>query len=332
MAKLPRAKFTRERILILAGLALILAYPWGVAAVGQPFLIGLGARILVMGLAAASLDLVVGFGGMVSFGHAAFFGVGGYVVGILAFHAHDGTDLLGVIPGSNQALVAWPAAIVLGGLAALAIGALSLRTTGVHFIMITLAFSQVVYYIMLGLEEYGGDDGLTIYNYSAFPLVDLGDKLTLYWVALAVLVAQIVFFARLNKSRFGLVLSAAKGSERRVRSSGLDVYRYRLTAYVISGMLASLAGVLSANLTSFVTPDRMDWVRSGELLFVITLGGMGTALAPLIGSALFVFLEEFLSKLTVYWHFWFGLFLIITVLIGTARLRKVIPFFRRGAR
>jgi len=180
MARLTRAKFTRERILILAGLALILAYPWGVAAVGQPFLIGRGTRILVMGLAAASLDLIVGFGGMVSFGHAAFFGVGGYVVGILAFHAHDGTDLLGVVPGSNQALVALPAAIVLGGLAALAIGALSLRTTGVHFIMITLAFAQMLFFLAVSLKTYGGDDGLSFRPRNLLPGLDTRNETSFY--------------------------------------------------------------------------------------------------------------------------------------------------------
>lgn len=298
------------------GVLLLASLPFAFRASGHPFLIDALVRTVILAIAAVSLNFLVFTAGLVSFGHAVYFGIGAYAVGISDHY------------GFSNGFFHLASALGASGLFALVTGMFALRTRGVHFIMITLALSQVVYYIMLGLEEFGGDDGLTIYDYSTFPLIDLGDKLTLYWVALVVLVAQIAFFAALNKSRFGLVLSAAKGSERRVRSSGLDVYRYRLVAYVISGMLASLAGVLSANLTSFVTPDRMDWIRSGELLFVITLGGMGTALGPLTGSALFVFLEEFLSALTIYWHFWFGVFLILAVMIGSARLRRAIPFFR----
>ncbi len=312
----PQRQSLAQPMSIAFGVAVLATLPFAFTTAGYPFLVDALVRTVILAIAAVSLNFLVFTAGLVSFGHAVFFGIGAYAVGISDHHGFtNGFFHLAVALGAS-------------GLYALLTGMFALRTRGVHFIMITLAFSQVVYYVMLGLEEYGGDDGLTVYDYSVFPLIDLGDKLTLYWVSIVVLVAQIAFFAALNRSRFGLVLSAAKGSERRVRTSGLDVYRYRLVAYVVSGMLASLSGVLSANLTSFVTPDRMDWIRSGELLFVITLGGMGTALAPVTGSALFIFLEEWLSTITIYWHFWLGAFLIVVVMIGGARLRKSVSFFK----
>ena len=297
---------------IAAGIAALAVLPHVFTAAGHPYLLDALVRMIILAIAAVSLNFLVFTAGMVSFGHAVFFGIGAYAVGI--------SDHYGISSGFFHLA----AACAVSGLYALLTGMVVLRTRGIHFIMITLAFSQIVYYLMLGLEEYGGDDGLIIYGPSAFPLLDLGDKLTLYWVAIAILVAQILFFMTLNRSRFGLVLSAAKGSERRVTSSGLHVRKYRLVAYVLSGMLTSLAGMLSANLTGFITPQIMDWMRSGELLFVVTLGGMGTALAPLTGAALFVFLEEILSSLTVYWHFWFGIFLIVAVMFGGKRFMTMI--------
>lgn len=297
------------------GIAVLAVLPHLFSAAGHPYLVDALVRMAILAIAAVSLNFLVFTGGLISFGHAVFIGIGAYAVGI--------SDHYGVSNGFFHLAVA----LGVSGLYALITGLVVLRTRGVHFIMITLAFSQIVYYVMLGMEEFGGDDGLVIYDISRFPLLDLGDKLTLYWVSLAVLVAQIVFFGLLSAARFGLVLSAAKGSERRVATSGLDVYRYRLVAYVISGMLASLAGVLSANLTGFITPQMMDWMRSGELLFVITLGGMGSALTPIVGSGLFIFLEEILSGITVYWHFWFGLVLIVAVMIGCARMKDALSQF-----
>lgn len=302
------------------GLGVMALLPYLFEAGGVGYLTDALVRTVIVAIAAAGLAFLVSTAGLVSFGHAVYFGIGCYAVGI--------SDYYGFTNGFFHLFVA----VGVSGVFALLTGMLALRTKGVHFIMITLAFSQVVYYVMLGLEEYGGDDGLVINSNSEFPLIDLGDKLTLYWVALAVLAVQIAIYAAMNRARFGLVLSAAKGSEVRVRSSGLNVYGYRLVAYVVAGMLSSLAGVLSANLTTFVTPDRMDWIRSGELLFMITLGGLGHILAPLTGAALFVFLEEFLSGITIYWHFFFGVFLIAVVMIGPARLRRLIPFSRGVAR
>jgi branched-chain amino acid transport system permease protein len=283
--------------------------PFVFRSIGQPFLLDALTRTVILAIAAVGLSFLVFTAGLVSFGHAAFFGIGAYSVAIC--------DYYGYTNGFLHLVVSMGAA----GLFALGTGWLAIRTRGIHFIMLTLAFSQVLYYVILGLKEYGSDDGITLAKSSQFPLLHLADKLTLYWTALVVLILQLLFFAALRQSRFGLVLSAAKDCERRVQNSGLNVFQYRLVAYMIAGSFSSLSGLLSANLTSFVTPDGMDWIRSGDLLFVITLGGMGTNLAPLVGSALFVFLEEFLSAVTVYWHFWFGAFLILAVMTGLSNPR-----------
>lgn len=308
VAAKPFTSFSFLGSLVLIGLLCLL--PFILQSAGRPFLVDALLRAVILAIAGVSLNYLAFTGGMISFGHAAFLGIGAYAVGICDYY------------GLSNGFLHLTVALGVSGLFALVTGIFALRTKGVQFIMITLAFSQVVYYIMLGIDEYGSDDGLTIYSSSEFPLIDLGDKLSLYWTALAVLFSQMVLFGALNRSRFGLVLAAAKENERRVRSSGLDVYRYKLVAYVMAGMLASVSGVLYANLTSFITPDLMDWMQSGDFLFIVTLGGMGTATAPLVGSALFVFLEEGLSALTVYWHFWFGAFLVAVVLVGMDRLKR----------
>jgi branched-chain amino acid transport system permease protein len=330
MARLTRAKFTRERILILAGLALILAYPWGVAAVGQPFLIGLGTRILVMVLAAASLDLIVGFGGMVSFGHAAFFGVGGYVVGILAFHAHDGTDLLGVVPGSNQALVALPAAIVLGGLAALAIGALSLRTTGVHFIMITLAFAQMLFFLAVSLKTYGGDDGLSFRPRNLLPGLDTRNETSFYYVVAVLLVGFLILARRLLDARFGTALRGVRENERRLAALGIDLYGIKLAAFTLGGAVAGLAGALMANQARFVSPELLHWTKSGDLLIMVILGGLGTLYGSVLGAAVLIILETVLAAWTEHWMVVLGPILVALILFARGGLWGVLAGTRRS--
>jgi len=295
-------------VLALVVLALL---PFAFRAAGYPFLTDALNRMAILAVAAVGLNFLVFKAGLVSFGHAVFFGIGAYAVGISSHFGYD------------NGFLHLAAALGVSGLFAFLTGLLALRTRGLHFLMITLAFSQVVYYVMIGLDEFGGDDGLVVYANSEFPLLDLGDKDTLYWVTLGVLALLTILFSRMSRSRFGLVLSAANGSEQRVRSSGLDAFRYRLVAYVIASMSASLAGLLSANLTSFVTPDRMDWMHSGELLFVVTIGGMGSVVAPIVGAAVFIFLEELLSSLTIYWHFWFGAILVVSVLGGRPWIAKL---------
>ncbi|MEO0672657.1 MAG: branched-chain amino acid ABC transporter permease [Pseudomonadota bacterium] len=278
---------------------------------GQLFWFDVLVRIVILAIAAVSVSFIVATAGLVSFGHAVFVGIGAYSVGIAAHHEiTNGFAHLAIALGASAFF-------------AFVTGLLALRTRGIHFIMITMAFSQVVYYVMIGLTEYGGDDGLTIYDNSEFPLLDLSDRGQLFYVAMAVLAGAILFYKLLRQSAFGLVLSSARDNEQRVRASGLDPIRHRLIVYVISAMITSLSGVLTANLTTFVSPDLMAWTRSGELLFIVTLGGLGSMIGAIAGSGAFIGLEEVLSGWTTYWHFHFGLFLIAITLFRRPIARRL---------
>jgi branched-chain amino acid transport system permease protein len=253
---------------------------------GNSFLLTLFTRILILALAATSLNLIMGFGGMVSFGHAVYLGIGGYVIGILAFE------------GISSGFVQWPLAILVSALFALVIGALSLRTRGVYFIMITLAFAQMIYYVVVALSRYGADDGLTISRRSQFAgLIDLSNRTLFYYLCLALLLGAIYLVWRLVNSRFGRVIRGARSNERRMRSIGFPVYRYRLACFVIAGALCGLAGALLANFTNFISPAMMHWTRSGDLIVMVVLGGMGSVFGPTIGAVALLVLEESLPFL-----------------------------------
>jgi len=289
-------------ILLLIGLVLV---PPVCLSLKSPFWIDVINRIVILAMAATSLSLLISLAGLVSFGHAVYLGIGGYTVGIMSFYGIDN--------GFLQLLVT----VLVSAVFAFLSGLLALRTRGVHFIMITLAFSQMIYFIMVGLREYGGDDGLTINLRSEFTgLLDLENRLTFFYATVALYAVFLLFYARIRASRFGLVLAAAKGSERRVAATGFDPFAYRLVAFVVAGVLCGLSGFMLANFTLFMTPDAMSWLRSGELMFMVVLGGVGTLAGPLIGAIAFLVIEELLGSVTEYWHFWFGLFLIAIVLFA----------------
>jgi branched-chain amino acid transport system permease protein len=267
-------------------LALLVLLPVYAAQTGNTFVMTLFTRIVILAIAAVSLNLIMGFGGMVSFGHAAYLGIGGYVVGILAKE------------GINSGFVQWPLAIVLSGLFALGVGALSLRTRGVYFIMITLAFAQMVYYIANGLDRYGGDDGLTIQRRSEFGgLINLSNRVAFYYLCLGVLLLSVYLIWRMVNSRFGLVIQGARSNDRRMRAIGFPTFRYKLVCFVVAGMLCGLAGVLLANHTNFISPALMHWTRSGDLIVMVVLGGMGSVFGPVIGAIALLSLEEVLPVL-----------------------------------
>jgi branched-chain amino acid transport system permease protein len=279
----PQTVFTA---LLLAVLALVPIYA---LLTGDTFAMTLFTRVLILALGAVSLNLIMGYGGMVSFGHAAYLGIGGYAVGILAKE------------GIASGFVQWPVAIAASALYAVVVGALSLRTRGVYFIMITLAFAQMIYYVAIGLDRYGGDDGLTIYKRSQFSgLLDLQNKAVFYYLCLVLLVAGVYLVARLVNSRFGLVIRGARSNDRRMQAIGFPTFRYRLVCFVIAGALCGLAGALLANHTNFISPALMHWTRSGDLIVMVVLGGLGSLFGPLIGAAAFLVLEEGLSRLTEY--------------------------------
>jgi branched-chain amino acid transport system permease protein len=286
-------------------------------------------------MAAVSLNLIMGFGGMVSFGHAAYIGIGGYVVGILAKE------------GINSGLIQWPLALALSALFALAVGALSLRTRGVYFIMITLAFTQLIYYVAIGLERYGGDDGLTIHKRSQFgDLINLSNRTFFYYLCLVLLLATVYLVWRIVDSRFGLVIQGSRSNDRRMRAIGFPTFRYKLVCFVIAGVLCGLSGVLLANHTDFISPAVMHWTRSGDLIVMVVLGGMGSVFGPVIGAIALLLLEEFLPHLLgfaaylvtgkdvpaarEYWQLILGPMLLLIVLFARGGIDGMFRRERRG--
>jgi branched-chain amino acid transport system permease protein len=287
--------------------------------VGNNFVLILLTRIAILAIAATSLNLIMGYGNMVSFGHAAFLGIGGYAVGVLA---HEGVA---------SGFIQWPVALLASGAFALLIGALSLRTRGVYFIMITLAFAQMIYYLGVSLDRYGGDDGLTIYRRSDFAgLINLSNKMLFYYLCLALLVLVILLVWRLVNSRFGMVIRGSRSNERRMRAIGFPTFRYRLTCFVIAGMICGLAGALLANHTEFISPAAMHWTRSGDLIVMVVLGGMGSLFGPVMGSVALLLLEEALSSLTEYWQIILGPLLLAVVLYARGGIDGILGGFRHG--
>jgi branched-chain amino acid transport system permease protein len=286
-------------------LAALIVFPLAMHAIDQPFYIVLASRVLIFALVASSLNLLLGYGGMVSFGHAAFFGAGAYVVAILMQH------------GVVSAWVAWPAAVLTAALAALIIGAISLRTRGVYFIMITLAFAQMVFYVIVSLKAYGGDDGLPLpARSSLIPGLNLKSDMTFYYVVLALCVAALFLLARAVNARFGRVLQGIRENETRMEAAGFPVYRYKLIAFVIAGGLAGLGGALIANQSQLASPSLLHWTQSGMLLIMVILGGVGFLYGGVIGAAVLLVLEEVLSSYTLHWQLGVGLALLAVVLFA----------------
>src|SRR5207302_5993498 len=313
------AALTPRNVVIAVLMLLLAAVPVYAAVTANTFLVTLFTRVIILGMAATSLNLILGYGGMVSFGHAVYLGIGGYAVGILAQE------------GASSGFVQWPVAILVSALFALLVGALSLRTRGVYFIMITLAFAQLVYYFGVGLDRYGADDGLSIRQRSQFAgLLNLSDRTQFYYLCLALLVVTIYLIARLVNSRFGMVIQGARSNDRRMRAIGFPTFRYRLTAFVIAGAICGLAGALLANHTGFISPATMHWTRSGDLIVMVVLGGMASSFGPLIGAVMLLVLEELLPalirllasgfvgpqvavKVSGYWQFVLGPLLLLVV-------------------
>ena len=301
---------------VLVLLALI-ALPFVANVFGEAFYIALATRILIFALAATSLNLILGFGGMVSFGHAAFLGVGAYTVVILS--------QMGVV----DAWVAWPTAMVVAGLFALLIGAVSLRTQGVYFIMITLAFAQMMYYLVVSFKTYGGDDGMSLPARSRIGFLDMSNDTHFYYVTLLACVAVLVLIARVLNARFGHVLQAIRENEVRMQSLGYAVFRYKLCAFVMSGSLAGLAGALLANQSGFVSPAMMQWSQSGMLMMMVILGGVGHLYGGVWGAIVFLLLEETLSHFTIHWQLGLGALLLMVVLLLPNGLTSALTHLRK---
>jgi branched-chain amino acid transport system permease protein len=291
-------------------LILVLVFPLVMHALDQHFYIAFATRILIYAMAAASLNLVLGYGGMVSFGHAAFFGAGAYVVGIFAAE------------GVRSLWIAWPAAILVAALAALLIGAISLRTRGVYFIMITLAFAQMMYYVFVSMKAYGGDDGLSMPGRSTGLGLELRNDFVWYYLVLGLLMIVLYLLHRLLGSRFGRVIEAIRENETRATAIGYPVYRYQLLCFVISGAIAGLAGALIANQTSYVGPALLHWVQSGTLMIMVILGGVGRFWGGPVGAVVLLALEELFSgssllgAYSLHWQLPVGIILLAVVLFA----------------
>ena len=303
--------------------------PTVVESIDRGYLISTLTRIVIFGLAAMSLDLVVGYGGMVSLGHAAFFGIGGYTAGALSFHAIEGSKLLG-LPGTDQALIAWPAALLTGALLGSIIGALSLRTRGVYFIMATLAFNQMIFFLFNALEIYGGDDGAPLFaaDRQIGPITANNDS-TYFYICWAVLVAGFVLLNLVVRSPFGRVLRGCHDNEPRMQALGYSTYRYRLVAFSLSASLTSLAGAMAVSESQFLSPSMAHWTESGELLIMNIAGGLGTLIGGIIGAAVLLLLEELAVDYTDNWQFFVGLGLLAIVLVAP---RGVAGLLLRGKR
>lgn len=296
-------------LLVVLGLVPVIA-----ASLANPFLIKLVTRAVIIAIAVLSLDLILGLGGMISFGHAAYLGIGGYAVAIAAQQ------------GQYSAFVQWPIALGLSALVALIIGVLCLRSKGVYFIMITLAFTQLIYYLAVGAEAYGGDDGLNIAKRSSFGgIVDLSNRTTFYYVCFTLLIGCLFLVWRLSNSHFGRVLQAARLNEERAQALGISTFGYKLTAFVIAGTMCGLAGILLANHNDFVSPALLQWVQSADLLVMVVVGGMGTLGGPIAGALIYLLIEHFLASITEHWQMILGPTLVLLALYSHGGIAALIP-------
>jgi len=296
------------RLTLAALVALALALPFVLRALGLDFYLSLASRIVIYAIAATSLNLVLGYAGLVSFGHAAFFGLGAYVTAIMISE--------GVQAGPLHLAVT----IAVTALAALVIGAISLRTRGVYFIMITLAFAQMLFYLANSVKGYGGDEGLNIRARSLFSIgayvLDLKNPLALYYVAVSVLVLALLALARFAPSRFGRAVLALRDDDLRAEALGFPTYRYKLVVFVVAGALGGVAGALSVNLQGYVSPNALHWTQSGTLMVMVILGGVATVWGGLAGAAVLLLLQEVLAATTEHHEFWTGWVLLAVVLFA----------------
>jgi len=317
----------REGWLNAGLLAVFFAVPLAALALDEPFIITLATKVAIFALAGVGLNLALGLGGLVSFGHAAFFGIGGYAAGILASHGANYDPLMTwpiALEGSQQMLVIWPVAMSAGALAALLIGALSLRTSGVYFIMVTLAFAQMLFYFAISWPAYGGEDGLSFYVRNNFPGANTFDPIQFFGICAGLLLAALGLVAILQRSRFGLALEGARQNPARMISVGVRPYGVQLIAFVISGAICGLAGALYADLNRFVSPSMLSWQTSGEIMICVILGGVGRLFGPLAGAGLFILLEHLLGGVSDYWQVYLGVLLLLVVIFARGGLIGVL--------
>lgn len=311
---------TIEQKLNLCLVLLLLALPGVALWLQEPFYITLLTKVVILALAGVGLNLALGLGGLVSFGHAAFFGIGGYVAGILASHILNDEILFSVfglqLPGTTNMLIIWVLAIVVAAIAAAVIGYFSLRTQGVYFIMITLAFAQMIYYFAIAWPAYGGEDGLSIYVRNQLFNLNTLDPIIFYGICFSLLMAAITLVSLLANSPFGAALQAARQNEQRLAALGIRPFGIKLCAFIISAAITALAGALFADLNRFVSPDMLSWHTSGEIMVFVILGGVGRLFGPVLGAAMYILFEYYLGGVTEHWGLFLGIVLLAMVLFA----------------
>jgi branched-chain amino acid transport system permease protein len=315
---------TRTRLAAVLLLSCAIALPWVLDWLELGYYLSLASRVLVYAIAASSLNLVLGYGGLVSFGHAAFVGLGAYVTGIM------------ISEGVSSAGAHLLATVAVTALAALLIGAISLRTRGVYFIMITLAFAQMLFYLSNSIKAYGGDEGLNIRTRSLIGVQGLALNLkndhVFYYVTLAVLAVMLLALARFVPSRFGRAVLALRDDDVRAEALGFPTYRYKLIVFVVAGACGGIAGALYVNLTGYVSPNLLHWTQSGTLMVMVILGGVASVWGGLVGAAALLLLQEVLSATTGHWEFWTGWVLLAVVLFARRGLVGLLAASRGGTR
>ena len=304
----------RSNSILIATFALLLILPVVLNAIGESYYISILTKILIFALVGISLDLIIGQAGLVSFGHAAFFGMGAYVCGVLSHHGANDLLIFSIFSGTNNALLSWPIAMVFCMLLGLIVGLISLRTSGVYFIMITLALAQMIFFLIISIPQYGGEDGLGLWYRNDLGPVNLNDDTQFYYVCLTCMLAYLFITFKFTRSSIGLIIKGSKFSQQRLIALGIAPLKYQLIIFTLSAVGSGLAGALMVNLTQYVSPDYLHWSLSGKFLIIVILGGIGSLFGGFYGALILLGLEEILSSYTDHWHLILGVVLIMMVL------------------
>ena len=319
-----RESIANTLILALLGISAFVLY-----FLEQTYYVNLISRLVVFAIAGVGLNIALGFGGMVSLGHAAFFGVGGYIAGISSLHFIESTPWFWGFNGTNQMLLIWLTTTFISILLSLIIGLISLRTTGVYFIMITLAFAQMIYYFAISWDSYGGEDGLLMSNRNQLFSYDTDNELFFFAICFSLLLIFLFLSSRLIRSRFGTALQVSRMNHIRLATVGISPFPIKLVAFIVSAVITTIAGALFADLNRFVSPDMLSWQMSGEIIIFILLGGLGRLMGPVIGASIFALLETILGAYTEHWKLFLGVFLLLIVLFAKGGLMEIVAGRKR---
>ncbi len=311
---------SRQSLIVGLTFVILALLPLLLHAIDETYYVSIASKILIYALVGISLNLIIGQAGLVSFGHAAFFGIGAYVCGVLSHHATNDLLVFSVFSGTNNALISWPLSVVACMILGIVIGVISLRTTGVYFIMITLALAQMVYFLIISIPQYGGEDGLSLWTRNDLVGLNLQNDTQFYYICFVCVILYLLIAYKFINSGLGLMIKGAKLNHQRMVALGNQPFKSQLIIFVLSAMGSGLAGALMVNLTQYVSPDYLHWSLSGKFLIIVILGGIGLLFGGLYGAIILLGLEEFLSSYTDHWHFILGIALVVMVLTSKSGL------------